>query len=375
MCLYTKMVLNPKYLPNKKNGGNPPECPDERVRYIPIGCGNCIECRRLRQREWRVRLQEEIKHDKTGKFVTLTFSEEALEKVQKEAESKNANIVAGKAIRLFTERWRKKYKKTIKHWLIAELGHENTERLHLHGILFTELDEEGIAERWQYGKVDTGYSMNEKCINYITKYVTKVDKDHKGFIGKIFTSKGIGKKYIGGWDSKIAKKNNEYRLPGGNKTSLPIYYKNKLFTEEEKEKLWIQRLEEDTLFVNKRKIKNISTEEGQKELKLAIEYARNESIKLGYGGGEKKKQYYAKKQIKNLEMSKEDIIFETSKELATKKIKHYEKNKKKSTKKDIPGKKTNQLIMETISKNKQQEELENIQKRNIIKPNINFYKN
>ena len=39
------MIKNPKYLPNKKNNNNPPEITDERVKYVPIGCGNCIECR------------------------------------------------------------------------------------------------------------------------------------------------------------------------------------------------------------------------------------------------------------------------------------------------------------------------------------------
>ena len=27
MCLYPKLILNRKYLPNKKNGGIPPKCP------------------------------------------------------------------------------------------------------------------------------------------------------------------------------------------------------------------------------------------------------------------------------------------------------------------------------------------------------------
>ena len=45
MCLYPKMIKNPKYLPNKKNNNNPPEITDERVKWVPVGCGNCMECR------------------------------------------------------------------------------------------------------------------------------------------------------------------------------------------------------------------------------------------------------------------------------------------------------------------------------------------
>ena len=40
MCLYPKMIKNPKYLPNKKNNNNPPEITDERVKYVPVGCGD-----------------------------------------------------------------------------------------------------------------------------------------------------------------------------------------------------------------------------------------------------------------------------------------------------------------------------------------------
>ena len=46
MCLYPKLILNRKYLPNKKNGGIPPKCPDERLRYVTAACGKCYECRK-----------------------------------------------------------------------------------------------------------------------------------------------------------------------------------------------------------------------------------------------------------------------------------------------------------------------------------------
>ena len=127
MCLYPKMIKNPKYLPNKKNNNNPPEITDKRVRYVPIGCGNCIECRKQKKREWQIRMNEEIKHDRTGKVITLTSY--GIE-----------NQIATLATRRFLERWRKKYKKSVKHWLITELGHEGTENIHLHGIIWTNKD-------------------------------------------------------------------------------------------------------------------------------------------------------------------------------------------------------------------------------------------
>ena len=80
MCLFPKLIRNRKYVPNKKNRGNVPTAIDSRVKAVPVGCGNCIECRRQKTREWQVRLHEEIRHNRTGKFVTMTFSEEALTK-------------------------------------------------------------------------------------------------------------------------------------------------------------------------------------------------------------------------------------------------------------------------------------------------------
>ena len=140
-------------------------------------------------------MNEEIKHDRTGKFITLTFSNEELDKLIQETGIQESNAVATIAVRRFLERWRKKYKKSVKHFLITELGHNGTERIHLHGILFTNEKTETILEIWKYGMIWIGQYINEKTINYIMKYITKVDEDHKGFKAVILTSAGIGKQY------------------------------------------------------------------------------------------------------------------------------------------------------------------------------------
>ena len=116
MCLYPSLMLNKKYLPTKKNKGNVPKCYDERLKYVAVGCQQCEECRRKKKNEWQVRLQEEIKYNR-GKFVTLTFSEEAINKLEYEFAEENmgeipdANTVATMAMRKFLERWRAKYGK------------------------------------------------------------------------------------------------------------------------------------------------------------------------------------------------------------------------------------------------------------------------
>ena len=56
----------------------------------------------------------------------------------------------------------------------------------------------------------TGMFVNEKTINYITKYMTKEDEDHPGFIGKVLCSKGIGMGYTKREDAK----NHVYKKVG-----------------------------------------------------------------------------------------------------------------------------------------------------------------
>ena len=65
MCLYPKLIKNPKYKGNKKNGGIIPPSYDERVMWVPIGCNRCMECKKQKAREWRTRLLEDIRNTKT----------------------------------------------------------------------------------------------------------------------------------------------------------------------------------------------------------------------------------------------------------------------------------------------------------------------
>ena len=99
--------------------------------------------------------------------------------------------------------------KSVKHWFITELGHQKTERLHLHGIVWGIGNGKKITDNWKYGITFTGCFVNEKTIQYITKYITKIDEKHKDFIGKVLCSKGIGAGYIKRDDAKNIHTNRE----------------------------------------------------------------------------------------------------------------------------------------------------------------------
>ena len=274
----------------KKNGGVIPPVSDERTRYEPVGCGKCIECMQQKKREWQVRLLEEIKHDNTGKFVTLTFTEDNLIKLEKETGNNpnnyiRYNAVAIISVRRFLERWRKKYKKSVKHWLITELGQNETERIHLHGVIFTEENNETIEEIWKYGQIWVGNYVNEKTINYIIKYVSKIDMEHKEYKPKILTSSGIGKQYIGTHNYKMSKFRDDdtreyYTTKTGHKIALPIYYRNKLYTEEEREKLWLQKLDKEERWIMGEKI---DVSKSNEDYENALKYYREKNKRLGYG--------------------------------------------------------------------------------------------
>ena len=60
MCLYPKLIPNPKYRTSKKRGYYKPSPHDARLNYVPMACGKCYECRKKKAREWRIRLAEEI---------------------------------------------------------------------------------------------------------------------------------------------------------------------------------------------------------------------------------------------------------------------------------------------------------------------------
>lgn len=325
MCLYPRIIMNPKYKPNQKNGGIVPPLHDTRTLGVPIGCGKCMECRKQKSREWAVRLQEDIREKQNIQFVTLTLSNESITEIIKYINEKTKikiegyeldNLIATITVRRYLERWRKKYKKSIKHWLVTELGHNGTENIHLHGLIYTDKKEE-IEKIWQYGWVYIGEYVNEQTINYIIKYISKIDDKHKTYNPKILTSKGIGKKYMERIDSKNNKFKGEetreyYQTRTGHKLSLPMYYRNKIYNDNEKEQLWINKLDKEERWVNGIKI---DTKEGITGYLNALKETQNLNKRLGYGDNEinwKQKEYEKQRRIvmmkKRTEHEKIEII-------------------------------------------------------------------
>lgn len=294
MCLYPRMMFNPKYRANGKNGGVIPSVPDKRVLYVPIGCGICLECRKQRARNWQLRLLEDIKEHKNGHFVTLTFSTESLKQIYDDNPEmheldgyKLDNAIAKRAVRLFLERWRKEYGKSLRHWLVSELGHQNTEHIHLHGLVWAD-DISRLTEIWKYGFVWAGYGnhktyVNAKTVNYIIKYLTKVDTKHIAYKPLTLCSPGIGKSYLNSRNSKLNAYNGTetsetYKNEQGYKIALPKYWRNKIYTEKEREKLWLQLLDKNERYICGEKV-HADDIQGYNDL---VNYHRRRTQALGY---------------------------------------------------------------------------------------------
>lgn len=318
MCLYSKPGENKKYKANKKNGGNIPAVLDERTKYIEYKCGNCIECRKQYAREWQIRLTEDIKDNTNGKFIALTFSDESIwkitDKINKDTIKLDGyaldNAIAKYAVRHWLERWRKKYKTSIRHFLITELGHEGTENIHMHGIAWTNETYQAIRDTWQYGwiyprneKEEKENYVTERSIGYMTKYITKQDEQHSQYKAIILTTPGIGAQYLQRIQRdkyKYKGKNTTlyYRTSTGHKIALPKYWRNKLFTETEKEQLWIESMNKNQKYINGIKVKANDPDTIQK----LLEWYRKRNIELGYGTDQRnmvKLEYEHQERLKN----------------------------------------------------------------------------
>lgn len=300
MCLYPTLIRNRKYTKTKKNGGNIPPIIDQRVKYVPIGCQRCIECVKQKARGWQLRLLEDIKTNTNGKFITLTFSNESILKLTEENDFGEAeayeldNALATRAIRLFLERWRKRFKKSVRHFFITELGHEGTENIHLHGILWTNETFDTIKQIWQYGYIwpkKDQYKQNyvsERTVNYIIKYITKRDSDHPNYTPKVLTSPGIGNQYTNGYAYLKNKFNGTdtietYRTSTGHQIAIPIYWRNKIYTEQEREQLWLQRLDRNERWICGEMI----PADDDKQIYGLLQWYRRKNKRLGYGSDEK----------------------------------------------------------------------------------------
>lgn len=238
--------------------------------FVYVPCGKCECCRNSDSMSWRIRLQEHFFSSSSAYFVTLTYDDSCLHFEQCFSDGKFYGfhpVVNKQDVQKFFKRLREHFKpfmsegEKISYFLVSEYG-PTTYRPHYHFIIFNLPKLSSVSEVNDY-KIKTsiqkiwhnGFVVVDKCnenrIAYCTKYMSCQTVLPK-YLPKPFRliSKGIGRSYL----SKIDRLKwhklglNNYYPDGNYKKKLPRYYKDKIFSDDEKlmiRQLFILRQEDD----------------------------------------------------------------------------------------------------------------------------------
>ncbi|WGL31033.1 replication initiator protein [Dipodfec virus UOA04_Rod_661] len=268
MCLFPSKILNPRF---KKNPNINPA-----LKYVTAKCGTCIECRQQRAREWQQRLeQENAANEKLQRaFITFTvtnqvaleygidYEKQSLHEKDQEYKEKLYEL-ENKMMKDLVRKWRLKCEKAglkKRQFLITEHGDGFTERIHMHGIIWSNKVNE-VVEKWTWGIADKG-DFRDSTIPYLVKYMYKEQTGHETYRSIILATPGIGNAYVKKQSTHLRHRwRNEkttytYILKNGRKVALCEYYMKKIFSEyqrnmrrlylREQGKQWVKQIEYNT---------------------------------------------------------------------------------------------------------------------------------
>ena len=220
---------------------------------------------------WSFRLVKEGQISKSALFVTLTYNTGHVPISQKGFKTLDKTDV-----QKFFKRLRKLSSEKLKYFAVGEYGTEKM-RPHYHIILYNA-NQEQIHKAWilngkPLGTIYIG-NVSEASIGYTLKYMQKPGKIpiHKNDDRKKefqLMSKGLGKNYL--TEQMIKWHHNDLinrmyvPMKDGKKIAMPRYYKDKMYSESQKNRI-------------ARHMAKISEEQVEIEMeKLGIEYHFNQS--------------------------------------------------------------------------------------------------
>lgn len=205
-------------------------------------------CLKKRAAQWIFRLKQEYLISTSGLFLTLTYdnlnlpiSSNGLPTLNKDHHQQFIKNLRNNCTRKYLNA------NKLKYYGVGEYG-SKTQRPHYHYIIFnlpkTLLHEDRIDPIWKKGISHCG-TVSSKSMAYVTGYLQKNLKQENRnssddrLAEKSYMSKGLGKNYITeGKTNYYKKKLHPYLVhQDGQKLSMPRYYKNKFYTEEEQIKV------------------------------------------------------------------------------------------------------------------------------------------
>lgn len=177
--------------------------------YLPvtIPCGQCIECRKQKAREWANRILMESKYHDSNYFLTLTYDEQHVPRSVSPASGQTVLTLCPEHLTLFWKRLRKAGF-SFRYFAAGEYG-DVTFRPHYHAILFgldlTDLKEVGasptgdkyyqsetINKIWSHGHVTIG-AMTWESACYVAQYCLK---KQTGVCSDFYVNNGIVPEFV-----------------------------------------------------------------------------------------------------------------------------------------------------------------------------------
>ena len=206
------------------------------LKTIPVPCGRCPQCKIRRVNDWVFRLLQEDKISESAIFLTLTYDPTEIKRSRN-----NFPTLCKRDFQLFMKRLRKRLPESrIKYYAVGEYGTQ-TRRPHYHAILFNCDDYDTISESWKLGHIHIG-NVTSDSIAYTLKYIDKEstvplharDDREKEFS---LMSKNLGKSYLTPQILTFHRSHpNDLRVQKNeHKISMPRYYREKIWTQSERE--------------------------------------------------------------------------------------------------------------------------------------------
>lgn len=215
--------------------------------FTPVPCGKCPECLKRRTSGWSFRLELEGQRAVSAHFITMTYDTSTVP-----ITSKGYMDLRKKDLQLFFKRLRKAHPKdhtSLKYYAVGEYGGKSN-RPHYHLILFNA-QIELISPAWDLGTIHYG-QVTGASIGYTLKYMCKPsripmhknDDRQKEFS---LMSKGLGSNYfedekkkpkrIVQWHKNDLTDRMHLTLLDGKKIAMPRYYKDKIYTEQQRKRI------------------------------------------------------------------------------------------------------------------------------------------